>query len=178
MTSDEAKRILLAVRPGSVDEEDPEVRQAMRLVRSQPELQSWFQNHAAFQSALRAELRQIQPPADLRHRILAQRPIAVSVWRRPELWLAAACIALAFVILSLRAGSSSDERTLAVYRSRMVGFALRLYRMDIETNDQAQVRTPDQRRAGGLRLSPGLVAKPKGGAEDILVGPSGFDGLL
>ena len=46
MNRDEAKRLLLAYRPDSQDEQDPEITAALALARSDPELQGWLSGTA------------------------------------------------------------------------------------------------------------------------------------
>ena len=59
MTLGEAKEILLLYRPGTADAEDTQVVEAVELARQNPEMARWFEQHCAFQNAMRAKLRQI-----------------------------------------------------------------------------------------------------------------------
>jgi hypothetical protein len=167
MTSLEAKRLLLAYRPGAGHELEPEMAMALRQAQTDPELGAWLQEHIAFQNRVRAELRATPPPADLKDRILAGRKIIRPVWKRREWLLAAACLALGLVIFGVISREPAGDQSFVAYRSRMVGYALRLYGMDIVTNDLEQVRRYLQSHGAPADyvLTPGLQATPvKGGA--------------
>lgn len=167
MTRQDAMRVLLACRPGTGDEREPEVAEALALVERDAALRTWFEQHRFFQDKVRAQLRATPVPPGLRDRILAERKIVRPLWRRPEFLLAAACLAAALVVLGTLFPRSTEDMTLAGFQSRMVGFALRQYRMDIVTNDLQQVRTFQQRQGApaDYRLTPALQSTPvMGGA--------------
>jgi uncharacterized membrane protein YbaN (DUF454 family) len=141
MTPRQAKEILLLYRPGTADAEDPEVVAAVEHARRDPELARWFEQHCAFQNALRAKLRQMEVPAHLKGALMAQQNIIrpPSWWRHP-VWLSAAA---AVVILLGLAGvwlKPAKPDRFANFRARMVSTALREYRMDVVTNDMRQLR--------------------------------------
>jgi hypothetical protein len=125
---DRDKEMLLRVRPWAADREDEEQTKSLppELVRQQKE----------FNARVHDELAAIPVPTALRDQILARRKILrVSNWRRatPLLALAAAMVFLAaglFYWLRPR-----EDLTIAGFRSRMVGFAVREYRMDVLTKD-------------------------------------------
>lgn len=75
MRSEEAKQILLLYRPGSADDQDPQVARALDLAREDPELSCWFHQHCAFQERVRAKLRQIKVPKHLKQALLARRKV-------------------------------------------------------------------------------------------------------
>lgn len=144
MTRDQARQVLLPYRPGTVDERDPKFSEALELVRGDAELARWFQEHCAFQRAMRAKLQQIAAPADLRERILAAqaapkiiRPIAW--WRQPAWMAAAAAVVLLLGLAAFWRQPRASDR-FANFQTRMVSTALREYRMDLVTNDMTQVR--------------------------------------
>jgi hypothetical protein len=80
MTRDEAQRILATCRPDGPEMRDPLVIEALALVQRDPDLRRWFEQHTAFQAAMRASFRQMPVPADLAERILASRREAAA-WR-------------------------------------------------------------------------------------------------
>jgi uncharacterized membrane protein YbaN (DUF454 family) len=139
----EAKTILMLHRPRRDAGEDPQLAAALEAARRDPELRQWLEYHRTFQNAMREKFRRIAPPPGLKEQILASHKIV-----RPKHWLvgpgwfsaAAAAVALFVGIAAFLwfQPASSDE--FSVYRSRMVGTALREYRMDIVTNDLAEVR--------------------------------------
>ena len=71
MTRGNIKEILLLYRPGTADAEDPQIAEAIELSRHDPELGRWFGQHQRFQAAIRAKLRQIEPPKHLKFALLA-----------------------------------------------------------------------------------------------------------
>jgi hypothetical protein len=145
MTAPEAKAVLLLYRPGTADADDPQMAAALELARQDPELGLWFEQHRAFQKAMRAKFRQIEVPAHLKSSLLIRgtaQPVipAARPWRRAPVWLAAAAAVL--VLLGL-VGLWLRPRTpakFANYQGRMVGQVQREYRMDLVTNDMRQVR--------------------------------------
>ncbi|MBI4658892.1 MAG: hypothetical protein HY735_08620 [Verrucomicrobia bacterium] len=164
MNPDEAKRILLAVRPGSRDAEDPQVAAALEQVRGDSSTKLWFEKHLRFQSAMQQSFRQAPLPSELCDRILSRSRIVqlATWWHRPVWWAAAAGILLLLTVGGLWIKAISKD-PLAVYRSRMVRTALREYRMDVVTNDMAQIRNflaangapADYQLSGGLaKLAP------------------------
>ena len=168
MNTEEAKRILLAYRPGTPDRDDPEVAEALQVAQHDSTLQRWLDQQTAFQETVRREVRRVAVPAGLREQILAQRKIVTPIWRRPEVLLVAACLALAVILTALWARPARDEESFAGFRSRMVGFALRVYRLNIVTNDLELVR--EYLRSAGapadLKLTPALANSPvKGGGK-------------
>ncbi len=145
MNHSEAKEILLLYRPGTADIAEPQMAEALELARQDPELGRWFEQHRAFQKAMRAKFRQIEVPAHLKTSLLIQvaaqpQILPARPWWRSPVWLTAAAAVL--LLLGL-AGAWLKPRVpdrFANYRSRVLGEALRQYRMDIVTNDMQQVR--------------------------------------
>jgi hypothetical protein len=66
VTREQAKHILLLYRPGTADWQDPDVAAAIDLARRDLDLAAWFQQHQAFQSAMRARFREIEVPEHLK----------------------------------------------------------------------------------------------------------------
>jgi len=160
MTTRAAKEILVGYRPGVPDEVDPPMAEALALAQQQPELAAWFVQHCAFQQAMRAKLRSAPVPAELRARLLAGRKvIRPGFWQRPSVWLAAAAALVLLLGLGAMLFRAPVPDRFADFRSRMVRVALREYRMDIVTNDMAQVRAFLASRGGpaDYELKPGLA---------------------
>ncbi len=141
MTTAQAKQVLVLYRPGGKDADDPDVAAALQQVNQDPELKAWFNDHCAFQAAVRGKFRQIEVPDTLRSRLLAESHIVrPPIWWRQPAWIAAAA---AVVLLAALAGLWSRSQTsdgFADFRARMIRTALRQYRMDIVTNDLQEVR--------------------------------------
>jgi hypothetical protein len=79
MDSAEAREILKLYRPDSTDAADPQTAEALSLVDRDPELDHWFREHCEVYTAIRAKLKQIPVPADLKRKILVERPSAQSM---------------------------------------------------------------------------------------------------
>jgi len=101
MTHEDAKFILHAYRPDGSDAADPTFAAALKMAKEDPVLAKWFERQQAFDRAVAAKLRAIEPPAELRAAILAggrvSRGPRVAWWRQPR-WLAMAASVL--VVLS------------------------------------------------------------------------------
>ena len=145
MTSIEAREILLLYRPGAADAADPQMAEALALARQDPELGRWFEQHRAFQKAMRAGFRQIEVPAHLKTSLLIQKPaqrtfVTPQFWWRRPVWLSAAAAVLLMLGLAGAWLRPRSPDRFANFQSRMVGAAQLQYRMDLETNDMQQVR--------------------------------------
>lgn len=145
MSPQEARQILLLYRPGTADANDPQIAEALEMTRNDADLARWFEQHRAFQKAMRSGFRQMEVPAHLKASLLIRGTASPKViipqtgWRSP-VWLAAAA---ALLLLLGLAGVWLKPRTpdqFANFQARMVGTALREYRMDIVTNDMGQIR--------------------------------------
>ena len=91
MTTREAKEILLLYREPT-DAADPQFREALAQVRGDPELAEWLQEQTRCYDAIRAKLREVEPPIDLSQKIIRARPIPFSRKWNEILKLAAAII--------------------------------------------------------------------------------------
>lgn len=123
-----------------------------------------------FNARVHQELAAIPVPPTLRDQILARRKIiVVPFWKKPA---AIAAMAAAFLILTTGLlfwnQVRTEDQTFAGFRARMVGFALREYRMDIHTQQLLEVQkflaqngAPSQ-----FNLPAAMAATPvKGGAK-------------
>lgn len=130
------------------------------------------QQRERFDAKVRQELRAIQPPADLRDRILreASKGTATTKVVRFPLWpvLAAAAALLLLAALTINfLPRGSEDRTFEGFQNRMASFAVRQYSMDIFTNDLAAVRTYMKQKdaPADFELPTPLASTPvKGGA--------------
>ncbi len=147
MTKLEARRILMLYRPGSGDDSDPEIADALAMARNDAELGDWLRKQLDFHASVRAPLRTVLPPPDLRTRILAGQPDAKIV-PFPVLRflpLAAAAILLLFVGIGnlgwiLGHDHSSPDNSFASFRARMARVAQRDYnRMDLFSTNLVEV---------------------------------------
>jgi hypothetical protein len=143
MNRDDAKNILLLYRPGMVDAADPQVTEALALAKQDAELADWLHEHCLRQEILRARFREIQAPPGLKEQIISEQAAQeriVNLRRNSMLTAVAATFValLALGILWLR--PVGGNHTLALYRDRMVGFALRGYPMNLATDNPEQIR--------------------------------------
>jgi hypothetical protein len=142
VNSEEAKAILLLYRPGTLDAGDPQIAEALALAQCDPELAEWLKEHCAQQEALRAKFRQITAPAGLKEQIISEQAAREKIiHRRRNVIFAMAAVMVALVALApLWFPHGPKDDTLAIYRGRMVGVALRGYGMDLVTNNPAQIQ--------------------------------------
>ena len=95
MSPQEARQILLLYRPGTADANDPQIGEALEMTRNDADLARWFEQHRAFQKAMRTGFRQMEVPAHLKASLLIRGTASPKViipqtgWRSP-VWLAAA----------------------------------------------------------------------------------------
>jgi len=143
MNRNDAKNILLLYRPGTADAADPQIVEALALTEQDAELARWFGEHCARQEVFRAKFRQIPVPAGLKEQIVSEQAARekVVIWRRNiMLTAAAATVVAALILAALWPRPQASDNTLAIYRNRMVGVALRGYAMDLTTNNPEQIR--------------------------------------
>jgi len=91
---------------------------------------------------MRAKFREIQAPERLKVALLARQKVVrpANLWQRPPAWLAAAAIfAVLLGVAAFIARSTVPDR-FNNYRQSVVNAAVRIYGMDLETNDMAQLR--------------------------------------
>ncbi len=140
MNNVDAKRILIACRPGTDDLRSPQAEAALESAHCDPELRDWWDQQQAFQNDVRRRFREIPIPHRLRDEILARaKVVKLPVWRRP-VWLSAAAAILLMLVVGVVRQRSSAEFSFETFRSRVVRDVLRQYRMDIKTNDMEQIR--------------------------------------
>ncbi|MGI8889366.1 MAG: hypothetical protein ACR2G0_01085 [Chthoniobacterales bacterium] len=119
-----ARLILQAYRPG-LEEEDPDVAQALQMAEQDPEMGHWFAEEQAFDRAIATHLDAMPAPFGLKTRILAQgnaKPVP-----QPWSWVVklAGVAALLFLLVQVanlvRAPSQPSVR-MADFASEMVSF--------------------------------------------------------
>jgi hypothetical protein len=147
VTKEQAKEILSAWRPWANDAQSAEFADALSLCRQDAELAAWLNEHIAVQEMIRARFKQIPLPEGLKEQILSEHKSQkiVRLGQRHVSWYAmAASIALVVAVAAfwhVRPGGTKEDLGINGYRNRMVRSALRAYAMDLETNDDASVRS-------------------------------------
>ncbi|HEV2330899.1 MAG TPA: hypothetical protein VGY56_19130 [Verrucomicrobiae bacterium] len=142
MNPTQAKQILSIYRPGTADADDPEIAEALSLVRGDAELSRWFDEHCVRQNVLREKLREVALPAALREQIISERAAKMRAASRREKLTAIGAVAAILVSLALLAAFYLPRNqtvpvlpnTLANYQSQMTGVALSGYYMTAMTN--------------------------------------------
>lgn len=120
-------------------------------LQNDPAARELHRRSEAFNAQAHRSLQQIQVPSNLRERILAQQQstqpqsaekkiITVPFWRTPRAIALAAAFAFMATGITFWITAPRENQSFAGYRSRMIGFALREYRMDIHTNNLAEVQ--------------------------------------
>jgi hypothetical protein len=171
MTREEAKQALMLYRGNAADAADPEIREALAVAAADPELKDWVERQVAFHSTIREKLRGIKVPAESREELLAStqpshrstQPLnhrstePPTLRHRTTLAIAAMFVLLGFLAFMLFRPDPAPDR-FEHFQARMVGTALRQYRMDIVTNDMRQVRQfmASQGAPSDYKLPPGL----------------------
>ncbi|HRT58534.1 MAG TPA: hypothetical protein P5038_18050 [Candidatus Paceibacterota bacterium] len=160
MNREEVKKVLQVYRPWANDQREPEIQAALQLARRDPELRDWLDRELAFQTAVRSRLRAVEPPPDLKQRVLARGKVSSLPvwWQRPGVWAAAAAVALLLAVAAIWNRAPAPDR-FTNYQERMAGTALRQYGMDLETSDMNQLRAFVQARGGpaDYAVPPGLA---------------------
>lgn len=144
MTRDEAKIILLRCRPGTKDEEEPEVREALALADSDVELSRWFAEETGRQQLLRKTLRKINAPAGLMEQIISEHAAKERMMKNRRQFVQIA-VTMGIIIFAGILGffwqsSRQPGNTLATFQNEMAGYALRGYIMDLQTNNPEPIR--------------------------------------
>lgn len=121
MNTNEAKFILQARRPDGSDDADPRIAEALEQARRDPQLAEWLRREQAFDAAVAAKLRAVQPPAELRAAILAGAKASgrpVPFWGRPQVMALAASVVIMLGLVAawpmVRPTKSVDQLALGV----------------------------------------------------------------
>jgi hypothetical protein len=167
VNSAEAKRILIAHRPGCEPVVDTDILAALEQAERDPLLAQWWEQQQAFHASMKKGFGEIPVPEGLRDQIRRRaKVIPLPMWRRPQAWAAAAAIAMLIGLSALLWKPDASEGTFETFRSRMVQSVLRQYRMDIQTNDMASIRQflATNNAPADFELPPKLMQLPPMGA--------------
>lgn len=142
MNREQAKFILQACHLDGRDAEDPRFREALNLVKCDPELASWFAQEQAADAKLSKAFRTFPVPPDLKGQLLAARKFISPPkrWFVPA-WLSAAAVFVVFFgALGLLLTGSPKPEQFAQFRSFVSDTAATLDHLDLETSDLHQIR--------------------------------------
>jgi hypothetical protein len=143
MKSIRARQILSCYRPGIDDASEPDVAEALSLLKSDAGLRSWWENQMAVHDALRSKFRSLPVAEGLKEQIISERPAFLT--SRPARKLALAAVAalilfFGFVTIKQQMLTSGEAADFANFQNRMVRKIVREYpRMDLETDDQKRI---------------------------------------
>ncbi len=141
MDREQAKEFLLRYRPGCDDTADPQIAEALQLLDRDPELARWFEEQQRADETIRAALREMPVPADLKERILAEQKIVRPDFARSRLVLVAAAAAVillgAISLWAFRAGAIGG---VTAYRAEMVRHVEKGYLMSVRASNFDQLR--------------------------------------
>lgn len=137
MDKKHARFILRSHQSGIDAAPDPQMADAMHEAQGDPQLASWLESERAFDEALRARLRTVQPPQGLKSAVLAATPEAMPPengfrWQ-PLAW--AAALALLAAVAAMWLWQRGPETTFAAFRSEMVNVATGPIRFDYASAD-------------------------------------------
>lgn len=118
MNREEAKYILSAYRVDGQDASDPQFREALEMLKIDPELARWFAREQALDRKIAEKIGSFPVPPDLKSRLLAARKIIpLPRWWQKPAWLAAtACAVLALAVVTVSVHTSSKPQ-FADFRS-------------------------------------------------------------
>jgi hypothetical protein len=146
VNSQEAREILLLYRPAVDRGDDPDFAEAIALAKADPELDSWFQQHCAFQNAARSAFNDIPVPDGLKEQILSERKAHLTLTsRRRALVGACAVVVIAFCGLftfrTLFPPEPPRDYSFGNFHTNMIGLIIRYPpKMDLLTNDLQALR--------------------------------------
>ncbi|MEI6083069.1 MAG: hypothetical protein WCS70_02080 [Verrucomicrobiota bacterium] len=135
MDNEKLRDLLAVYRPG-IDDQDDQFAEFITVLRNDPALQLQLNDRVARDHAIAAKLRSVQPPGDLKARLLSDRStidMPANFWRPPQ-WLS---IAAAIIMLGVAAYwlSQTRQTTFPMYRTAMAQFVATEYPLDAHDHD-------------------------------------------
>lgn len=142
MTKLEAQKVLELFRPSGQQPDDPLLRQALEMTRTDADLRAWFEQHLRTEQAIRDKFRAIPVPDSLKQRLLEQKKIVRPqfVWGTAQWLKLAACLVVLVGLVFALSRFELERPQFAQFESRMVRSALREYKMELLTGDMGQLR--------------------------------------
>jgi hypothetical protein len=175
--SRQAREILALYRPGSTDAADPQMAEALDLVKHDPELATWFQEHCAVYTAIRSKLKAIPIPPGLKRQIIVGQADHARIIPLPasaKILLAAAALVVLTAVAWFTLGIGPSQNTFARFRDRMARSVQRadVPYMKMYSTSQADVLKyfADNQRPADLSLSKALQQLPAEGGSILTFG--------
>jgi hypothetical protein len=139
----EAREILQLFRPGTNDAQDPRMAEALDSAREDAELARWLERHCASYLAMRAKLKEIPVPADLKGRILREE--ALRQGRIVKLWKTVIPLAAAaMLMLMIGVGiyfANAGKQNFTTGRDWMAKLPQRGYAMTLTSTNLAEIHS-------------------------------------
>ncbi len=131
----------LRIHRSAAPDTSREMAEAVSQANQDPELMEWFLEQQRFNKVVGDGLRDIPVPHLLKERIMAAQKPIIPLWRKHLLKFAAAAAVVGLLTVAMVwLPGGKEETTFAGFQNRMVGFALREYRMDIVSEDAEAIR--------------------------------------
>jgi hypothetical protein len=170
MTREEAKFVLAAYRSNGQDSGELQFKEALALLKADPELARWFAHEQAMDAAISNQMRTVPVPAGLKAELLAARKTipAQRWWLKPAWLAAAASFALLLTIGSLVIRHQTSDTNFVQFRHAMVEASLDMkHHLEVTGLDaDALKQWIDQHHgSSGFELPAGLADKPIGGCK-------------
>lgn len=142
MRRDEARSILRSYDSNGSGAADPQVREALQVLRHDPELSHRFALEQSVDKALAQKFQAFPVPADLKDRLLAARKTVPrrTWWQRPALLGVMAASLMLLGALAFILSRASEQSPFSAYHSYIVEAAATLDHLDIQTSDLTQIR--------------------------------------
>lgn len=124
MTTEQAKELLDVATFLTPEEMDDDMRAALRMTETNPELRAWYEARKAFDERVSSGISAVRPPPGLRDRIVSAMAKAPAAQRRsqpwPWPWLAAAAAAALIVSLAAKWTLERDKNSTNWQREALV----------------------------------------------------------
>ena len=161
MTTEEAKRILAAYRPGDQDRVESCFAEALQKIEKDPELARWFAQEREFNRAVAAHLGSVPVPFGLKTRILANvapRAATKSRWMAPVA-VATAALFLVAQLISVWRGSGQYAPSLSDYKQEMISFVKLEPPLEMQSLKMGPIKQwIAERKAPLADIPPGIAA--------------------
>ena len=161
MTTEEAKRILAAYRPGDQDRVESCFAEALQKIEKDPELARWFAQEREFNRAVAAHLGSVPVPFGLKTRILANVAPRRAMKSRWPTALTAAAVAFLFfaLLIGVWRGWSEHFGSLGDYEQEMMSFVKLQPPLEMQSLEMGPIKQwISERKMPLAEIPPGIAA--------------------